>query len=156
MRRLSDVANESRLWLVAGGALFLVGGRRGRRAAVGGVVSIACTSAVTNLAVKPLLRRERPDRATDRSPRHTKMPKSASFPSGHAASAFAFANGVAATMPLTGSPLRAIAGAVAYSRVHAGVHYPGDVVVGALLGAAVGDVVAATLRSLERVVPRRR
>jgi undecaprenyl-diphosphatase len=73
------------------------------------------------------------------------MPKSPSFPSGHAASAFAFANGVGGTMPVVGLPIRALAGAVAYSRVHAGVHYPGDVIVGALLGAAVGDVTVAAL-----------
>jgi undecaprenyl-diphosphatase len=157
LRRLSDAANESKLWLVAGAALFAVGGARGRRAALQGVASIGCTSVVTNLVVKPLLRRGRPERPLDRSPRHTKMPKSPSFPSGHAASAFAFANGAAATMPLLGLPLRALAGAVAYSRVHAGVHYPGDVVVGALLGAAVGDVVVAALAGMENAIrsPRR-
>jgi len=30
--------------------------------------------------------------------------------------------------------------AVAYSRVHTGVHYPGDVVVGALIGMTVGEI----------------
>jgi undecaprenyl-diphosphatase len=39
-----------------------------------------------------------------------------------------------------------LAGAVAWSRVHTGVHFPGDVVVGALIGAGVGDVVGTVRR----------
>ena len=69
------------------------------------------------------------------------MPRSHAFPSGHAASAFAFASVVAAEIPALASPLRVMATLVAYSRVHAGVHYGGDVVVGALVGAGVGTAV---------------
>jgi undecaprenyl-diphosphatase len=136
--------------LAAAGVLFALGGPRGRCGAVRGVASIGCASLVINQGVKPLMQRRRPDRGPYESLRHTKMPKSASFPSGHAASAFAFANGVGGTMPLVGLPVRALAGAVAYSRVHVGVHYPGDVVVGALLGAAVGDLTVAALDRVAR------
>ena len=79
------------------------------------------------------------------------MPTSTSFPSGHSASAFAFANAVAEELPVLGLPLRFLAGAVAYSRVHTGVHYPGDVLVGAILGSTVGGVT----RDLARLVSRR-
>lgn len=58
------------------------------------------------------------------------MPESASFPSGHTASGFAFANAVAHTMPAAAARLGMLASAVGYSRVHSGVHYPGDVVIG--------------------------
>ena len=68
------------------------------------------------------------------------MPRSRSFPSGHAASAFAFATGVAGTKPRIAVPLRGLAALVAYSRVHTGVHFPGDVVVGALVGAALAPL----------------
>jgi membrane-associated phospholipid phosphatase len=64
------------------------------------------------------------------------MPASRWFPSGHAASAFAFATVVGHELPCGAVPLRLLASAVAYSRVHTGVHHPGDVVAGALLGAA--------------------
>ena len=73
------------------------------------------------------------------------MPASSSFPSGHSAAAFAFATGVGRTLPPAGVPLRALAALVAYSRVHTGVHYPGDVVAAALLGAAIAQVVAPRL-----------
>jgi len=69
------------------------------------------------------------------------MPSSASFPSGHSAAAFAFATGVGHVLPWTAFPLRALGGLVAYSRVHTGVHFPGDVVVGSLLGGAIAAAI---------------
>jgi membrane-associated phospholipid phosphatase len=80
------------------------------------------------------------------------MPMSSSFPSGHAASGFAFAEGVAAVSPALAGPVRVLAAAVAYSRVHGGVHYPGDVVVGALIGSSVGEGVGIVAR---RIAPDR-
>jgi undecaprenyl-diphosphatase len=71
------------------------------------------------------------------------MPGSTSFPSGHAASAFAFAYAVGRHLPVLGLPIRLLAAGVAYSRVHTGVHYPGDVVLGSILGAATAAMVAA-------------
>ena len=63
VRRLSDAANQSRLWLGIAAAIALLGGRRGRRAALEGVVAIGVTSATVNLGVKPLASRRRPDRS---------------------------------------------------------------------------------------------
>ena len=150
IRRLSDAANYSRLWLGIAGVLAVVGGSRGRRAATSGVVAIGITSAVANLGIKPIARRKRPDRAGEEVPeaRQVRMPESTSFPSGHSASAFAFASSVGDELPILGAPLLFLAGGVAYSRVHTGVHYPGDAVIGSLVGASVGGVVAAVSRSL--------
>jgi undecaprenyl-diphosphatase len=66
------------------------------------------------------------------------MPSSTSFPSGRAASGFAFAAAIGRDQPWPGLALRFLAAAVAYSRVHTGVHYPGEAVVGALIGEAPG------------------
>jgi undecaprenyl-diphosphatase len=148
MRRLSDAANNSKLWLGVAAGMGALGGRRGRRGAVLGLVSIGVTSATVNLLGKQFFRRHRPDRVGEEVPeaRYVRMPTSTSFPSGHSASAFAFVNAVAAEWPVLGFPLRALAGGVAYSRVHTGVHYPGDVVIGSLIGAAIGDTVTAVGR----------
>ncbi|MEZ5120314.1 MAG: phosphatase PAP2 family protein [Solirubrobacterales bacterium] len=145
LRRLSQAADHSKLWLASSAALALAGGARGRRAAVNGLVSTAATAAVVNAILKPGSARRRPDRLTHAVPvaRHVRMPRTRSFPSGHAASAFAFATGVAGTAPAAGVPLSALAALVAYSRVHTGVHYPLDVVAGAVTGAALAPVAIA-------------
>ena len=153
MRRLSHAADNSRLWLAIAAGLAIAGGRRGRRAAVVGTVSIGVTSALVNLGVKPLYARQRPDRAGAGVPgqRQVPMPSSSSFPSGHSAAGFAFATAVGREMPWVGSGLRFAAAAVAYSRVHTGVHFPGDTVVGSLIGAGTGQAVAGLM---DRKVPK--
>lgn len=152
VRRLSDAANDSRLWLGIAAAIALVGGGRGRRAALEGVV------ATVNLGVKPLASRRRPDRAEPGQfpARQVPMPASTSFPSGHAASAFAFAYAVGRHLPGLGLPIRLLAAGVAYSRVHTGVHYPGDVVLGSILGAATAAMVAAAFDRLPQPQQRPR
>jgi membrane-associated phospholipid phosphatase len=140
MRRLSTAANNSLLWVAIAGGLAILGGRRGRRAALAGLASVAVSSGLVNLGLKSLAERTRPDRvgAGVIEDRHVTMPASSSFPSGHSASGFAFATAVARVIPELGFPLAALATAVAYSRVHTGVHYPGDAVAGSLVGGSVG------------------
>ena len=158
LRRLSGAADHSKLWLGCSAALAAVGGGRGRRAAENGMASVALTSAVVNLALKPLGNRHRPDRVTAEVPitRQVAMPRSTSWPSGHSASAFAFATGVGAAWPAAGVPLTALASLVAYSRVHTGVHYPSDAIAGTVSGVALAPVaVAAVARRRRRRVGRR-
>ena len=101
--------------------------------------------------------RERPNRvaAEVAAARHVRMPRSTSFPSGHSASAFAFAAAVGDVLVPASVPVHALAAGVAYSRVHTGVHYPGDVVVGSLVGMVVGSLVGRAALRLARG-PRRR
>jgi membrane-associated phospholipid phosphatase len=141
MSRLAQMADHSRLWVACAPILALTRGARGRRGAVLGLAAIAVTSAVTNAAVKPLARRRRPDRDASRVPigRQVPMPRSRSLPSGHSASAFAFATGVGHVLPTEALALRGLAVLVVYSRVHTGMHFPGDVVIGAVLGSALAQ-----------------
>jgi undecaprenyl-diphosphatase len=99
------------------------------------------------------------------SDRWVRMPASPSLPSGHSASAFAFATAVGSEVPALALPLHVVATAVAYSRVHTGVHYPADTLVGSVLGASVAQIVCsltvgrgrtATRRPLATEVSRRR
>jgi membrane-associated phospholipid phosphatase len=152
LRRLSNAANNSVLWLAVAVGLGVAGGSAGRRAAVRGTAAIGVTSPLVNLAAKSAWSRRRPDRAHAGVPvgRNVRMPASASFPSGHAASGFAFATAIGRDQPWLGMALGFLAAAVAYSRVHTGVHYPGDAVVGSLLGAGIGQAVAG---SIDRLLP---
>ena len=150
MARLSHAADYSRLSLASAAVLAATGGRRGRRAAANGLASVAVAASVINLAVKPLGHRRRPDRAAQEVPlaRQVRMPSSTSFPSGHSAAAFAFATGVGHVLPPAAIPLRGLAALVAYSRVHTGVHYPGDVVAGALMGTTLAQITTHALEPL--------
>ena len=151
-RRVSGVADRSRLWIATAAVLAAVGGRAGRRAAADGLASVGLASAIANLVLKPLGGRRRPNRDTNNVPvaRQVPMPETTSFPSGHAASAFAFASGASFALPAVGFPLNLAAAVVAYSRVHTGVHYPGDVVAGAVAGAALAPIAVAARRDLRR------
>ena len=150
MRKLSDAADRSKLWLGIAAAMAAAGGRTGRRAAATGLVAVGLDSALVNIGFKFAARRKRPDRDAAGVPadRRVPMPHSASFPSGHAASAFAFTTAVAQSQPPAAAPLLVLASAVGYSRVHTGVHYPGDVVIGSLIGATVGRLVGSGLSRL--------
>lgn len=65
---------------------------------------------------------------------------SSSFPAGHAATAFAGATLLSYVAPKAMPGFFALAVLIAHSRVYVGVHYPGDVIAGAIVGAAVGAV----------------
>src|SRR4051795_3008309 len=150
LRRLSTFANHGRLWLVLG---VLLGVRKGplRRGAVRGLGSLAFSSALVNVVLKRFFGRVRPDLENLQSHRRLRRePGSLSFPSGHSSSAAAFVTGVAMESPLAGVALAPVALAVGYSRVHVGVHYPGDV----LAGLAVGGTVAAATQHWWRVRPK--
>lgn len=154
LRSVSASADRSKIWIGCAAVLAAVGGSRGRQAAADGLASIVLTSAVVNLIVKPLSARRRPDRAAHNVPhaRRVAMPRSTSFPSGHAASAFAFATGASADMPLAAIPLSTGAAVVAYSRVHTGVHYPSDVIAGSVIGRSQAPI-AVALRRRRRARP---
>jgi undecaprenyl-diphosphatase len=149
MRRLSQAANYSRL-SIGSAALLALDGPRGRRAAASGLLAAFTTSGLVNVLLKPVGRRPRPDRLRARIPRarHVRMPDSHSFPSGHTAAAAAFAAGAGRELPAARLPLGALAAAVGYSRVHTGVHYPGDVLAGAALGVGVARVTSRVFRWL--------
>lgn len=146
LRRLSNAANHSKVWVGVAVPLALAGGR-GRTAARDGSLALLAASALVNLGLKNVMTRARPARDSSGviDARRVRMPTSSSFPSGHSASGFAFANAVGGAVPVLALPLRLAAAAVAYSRVHTGVHYPADTVLGAIVGAAVGEAVRSAL-----------
>lgn len=134
LKRLSTSANHGKLWFAIAAILAATKGPT-RRAAVRGVGSIAFASVSANLVAKNIFPRRRP--AAELLPtyrRLVKRPTSSSFPSGHAASAVAFTTAVAMESPRTAMALAPLAGAVAYSRVHTGVHWPSDIAAGAAIG----------------------
>ena len=133
---LTRGASYSRLWLLIAGGLAAGGGREGRSAASRGLLAVAIAAPVANGPAKLLVRRHRPFQRG--RPTLIPMPVSTSFPSGHSASAFAFATAASGELAHLAPALFPLAAAVAYSRVHTGVHYPSDVAAGSAIGIASG------------------
>ncbi|MFG2312311.1 bifunctional phosphatase PAP2/diacylglycerol kinase family protein [Streptomyces sp. NPDC048566] len=149
--RLSRGANHGLLWFATAAVVAASRTPRARRAATRGVASLALASAVINTVGKRSVRRSRP--ALDPVPavrRLKRQPITTSFPSGHAASAAAFATGVALESRGWGAAVAPLAGAVALSRVYTGVHFPSDVLAGAVLGAGAAYAVRGLVPTRDR------
>ena len=143
----SELGDFSLIWLLLG-ALRGLRSERDRRAAVRLAVGLGVESVLVNVVVKSFFRRVRPETTFDR-PRHLRIPRTSSFPSGHATSAFS-----AASLLADGDSLwplyYAVAAVVAASRVHVKIHHASDVVAGAALGVVLGRA----LRRLSPLAPR--
>lgn len=140
MPGLAVGASYSRIWMGIAAMLAVFGGAKGRRTAVEGMVAVGVTSFLANVVLKGLTRRARP---IDPVPEERSLvkPDSSSFPSGHTASSAAFSGVVGRAYPALWLPINALAGAIGFSRVYTGVHYPGDVLGGWLLGKSVSFAV---------------
>jgi undecaprenyl-diphosphatase len=139
MPKLTHACDNGSLWAWMAVGLALLGGRRGRRAARAGLLSLAIVSPVVNGPLKWIVRRPRP--VIDVVPEVRRIrttPRTTSFPSGHSASAWCFAAAAALEAPVLAPVLLPMAAAISYSRIYTGAHYPGDVVAGSIVGAALG------------------
>ncbi|MFF3612965.1 bifunctional phosphatase PAP2/diacylglycerol kinase family protein [Streptomyces sp. NPDC002580] len=152
--RLSRGANHGLLWFATAAAVAASRTPRARRAAARGVASLALASAAINTIGKRSVRRARPELDPVPLVRQLKrQPITTSFPSGHAASAAAFATGVALESRGWGAVVAPLAGAVALSRVYTGVHFPSDVLAGAALGVGAAYAVRALVPTRDQVTP---
>ena len=136
---LGRAADHGLLWIAVAAGL---GSRRDkwtRRAALRGLAGMAIASASANVLAKRLVGRTRPGPLPG-SGSARRLPRTTSFPSGHAASAAAFATGVALEVPALAVPVGGLAAVVGASRVVSRVHYPLDVLAGFALGTAAGLV----------------
>ena len=118
MTWISNAATFGKLWFVIAALLSVVGGPRGRRTAARSLLAYGATSLIADASLKMLMLRRRPGRENVESSRDIRVPTSVrSFPSGHAASAFAFAAAASTESPLLALPLFGVASLIGYSRV---------------------------------------
>lgn len=152
--RLSRGANHGLLWFGVAAGIAATRTPRARRAALRGTASLSLASAAINTLGKRSVRRARP--MLDGVPlmrQLKRQPITTSFPSGHSASAAAFAAGVALESRGWGAGVAPVAGAVALSRVYTGVHFPSDVLAGAALGAGAAFAVRGMVPTRDQLPP---
>ena len=144
-------------WWVKGPLLVGLGlcsDLRCRRLPLAFVAAAVATGAASLVAhaLKDVFDRARPSVADPSLGSLTSIPDNPSFPSGHSATAFAAATAIAIVSPRLRPWALGIAAAVALSRVYLRVHFPLDVVAGALVGAALGALCAFAALRLARLV----
>jgi membrane-associated phospholipid phosphatase len=122
------------LWYVIALGGAALGGSR-RRDAYFLAMKVVLATLVANTVVKQVVRRARPV-LEEELPALTPVLSGRSYPSAHSSTSFAGARALSAA-GLPAAPLYAVAVAMALSRPYLGVHYPSDIVAGAVLGDAV-------------------
>ncbi|MFC7216844.1 bifunctional phosphatase PAP2/diacylglycerol kinase family protein [Streptomyces polyrhachis] len=155
--KLSRSADHGLLWFGVAAGMAAAGGRPARRAAVRGLLSLGVASATVNTLGKRAVRRKRP--VLDAVPvirQLSRQPFTTSFPSGHAASAAAFALGAGLQSRRWGVALAPLAWSVAFSRIYTGVHYPSDVLAGMALGAGAAFAVRGMVPTRDQLGPQAR
>jgi len=145
-----------RILLLAGWLfLFIKGGRRGRIAAIVLIPLIAASDQLSSSVLKNLFSRARPCHLVDGVPIvqdvRLLVPcgSGKSFPSSHAVNNFAVATLLAFSVPRWAWAFFAWASVIALSRVAVGVHYPSDILGGALIGAGLAYAFFLIWKSLD-------
>lgn len=133
------LGNHGELWFLIIFVLFIFA--QFRKAALTALCSLASTFLLVDLVIKPIVTRVRPYVAIPVLQRLVAAESSFSFPSGHSATSMAVGYVLLRKLPFKlGMPIFLLAMLMGFSRVYVGVHYPSDVVVGAVIGMIVGEI----------------
>jgi undecaprenyl-diphosphatase len=147
MSFVSFIGRGAFVWLSAG-AILTIARRMRRSELLRLVLSLLLASTLANQVLKPLVNRERPYVSTPQIQILDELPNDASFPSGHAAGSFAALYVLSRAVPAARLAWWGMALAIAFSRVYVGVHYPFDVIGGAILGWCCGMLVERAIGAI--------
>jgi undecaprenyl-diphosphatase len=133
---------------------FIKGGRMGRIIAIGVLILITLTDQASSNILKDLVHRLRPCTVLPDAITPVGCTGSYSFPSNHAFNNFAAATFIYRFFPKLKWALFITAVLIAVSRVYLGLHYPSDVLGGAILGSISGYFFASLIQWIEKRIHR--
>ncbi len=142
---ITESDNWMLLYLTTFVWLFWKGGKAGRICGVALILAVALNDAVVTKFLKEFFERERPCRALEGVRMLVGCGPGKSFPSAHASNNFAAAYVFSRYFRKMSVLFYVIAALMAFSRIYVGVHYPSDVIGGAIVGVAVGFVVVMVI-----------
>ena len=151
---ITRTADHGELWIILALVLLAIRSQRKYGAAVACGLVLDLVSC--NLLLKPLVGRIRPFAVNAAVELLVKAPLDASFPSGHTAASFAAVFALKAAGSPLWKPALAVAVVIAFSRLYLYVHWPSDVLAGALLGAAVGWAGAKLAEKAGKILEKRK
>ena len=151
---ITRTADHGELWIILALVLLAIRSQRKYGAAVACGLVLDLVSC--NLLLKPLVGRIRPFAVHAAVELLVNAPLDASFPSGHTAASFAAVFALKAAGSPLWKPALAVAVVIAFSRLYLYVHWPSDVLAGALLGAAVGWAGAKLAKKAGKILEKRK
>ncbi len=154
MKGITRLGDNGTLWIVLT-VLFLVLNKT-RRVGLTSAVALIITFLTVNLGIKNAVARTRPYEVIDGLINLVEKQHDFSFPSGHSAHAFAVGVVILIMMPKKfGVPIFIISILMAYSRLYIGVHYPSDVIAGALIGTIIAFLSIFIVNKLSQLWEKR-
>lgn len=147
---ITDVNHWYLVYVILWGIAFFKGGRMGKIAAIGSLLVITAADQLSSSLLKNMIERVRPCNALPHVNILVGCTGSFSMPSSHAVNNFAIATFFSQIYPKLTAVLYIAAFLVAFSRPYVGVHYPGDIFVGAIVGIIVGLTFAYLALQLEK------
>lgn len=134
----TNLGNGGILWII--GAAALMAHPKTRKAGVAVAISLVLELVFCNLILKPLFARPRPFEINTAVSLLISRPSDYSFPSGHTGAAFAAASALFFRKNHWWIPAGLLAAMIGFSRLYLYVHYPSDVLAGAMLGVMLGGL----------------
>ena len=133
MKSVTFLGNGGWFWILCAVVLLVI--PKTRKTGCAAALSLIFGAIVTNLLLKNIVARPRPFAEIEALIPLITKPKDFSFPSGHTTASFAVALVMLRMLPKKfGIPAVVLAALVAFSRLYLGIHYPTDVLAGALVG----------------------
>ena len=156
MKLYTQLGNTGMLFIVLGLAMLLF--RQTRKAGASALYAMLIGLVVVNFTIKPLVARARPWLVIENFVNLVPEKDPNSFPSGHTNAAFAFAVAVCLSAPKKWMKVTAVcmAAVMGLSRLYVGVHFPSDVLAGAVIGSLCGVAGAFVVKAVWEMLSRRR